>query len=80
MSHGAIILDYYMILLLVVQRIIKLKSGRTHRKINGNKKQRLIFKYPLGKSPGVKLEIYLQYQVEIILCKSIKKPQMESMK
>ena len=79
MSHGAIILDYYMIQLLAVLKIIKLKSGRTHKKINGNKKQKSIFKCLLGKSVGVKLAIYLQYLVVIILYKSIKRHLMASM-
>ena len=49
MSHGAIILDYYMILLLVAQKIIKLKSGNVLLRINGSQKLKLIFKLPLGK-------------------------------
>ena len=49
MSHGAIILDFYMILWLVAQKIIKLKSGNVLEKINGSLKLKSIFKLPLGK-------------------------------
>lgn len=58
MSHGAIILDYYMTLLLAVLKIIRLKSGKVYRKINGSKKLKSIFKCQPGKLVGVKLEIY----------------------
>lgn len=49
MSLGAIILDSYMTLLPVAQKIIKLKSGRIWRKTNGVRKQKSIFKTQPGK-------------------------------